>query len=458
MRRLYEAPAYDASRWPDSHWAATAPPPPPDAPLAGTARTEVAVVGAGITGLSAALALAARGVETVVLDAAAPGWGASGRAGGFACLGGSALDEGAIVRRFGEGAARAFLRFQEAAVAEVDAILARHGIDADRGPDGEACLAHAPRALPDLAAWAERRARLGAARARVLRREELAAVGLAGPAFHGGVLGPVGFPLHPLKYSLGLAAAARAGGVRIYGASPVSGLAPAGGGWRLTTPQAVLEARRVLVATNGYGEDDLPPWAAGRRLPALSSILVTRPLTEAERAAQGFTAATMAYDSRRLLHYFRHLPCGRFLFGTRGGLSAAPAAQARIAARARADFEAMFPAWAGVPTERVWSGFVCLTGSLTPFAGPVPGADGVWAAFGWHGNGIALGTLAGARVGAALAGEAPDLPEVLTTPPARFPLPRLRRLLLALVYAGAHLADGRLRAPTRAVAAARPPR
>jgi glycine/D-amino acid oxidase-like deaminating enzyme len=441
--RLYEPHAYDTARWPDSHWAATAPPPPPDPALAGDMRAEAAVVGAGITGLSAALALAARGVEVAVLDAAAPGWGASGRAGGFVCLGSAALDEAAILRRFGEGEARAFLRFQEAAVAEVAAMLDRHGIAADRGPDGEAVLAHRPQALAGLAEAAGLRARLGAARAEVLSRAALAERGLAGPGFHGGVLGPVGFPLHPLKYTLGLAAAARAAGVRLHGASPVTALSPEGGGWRLATPGGTVAARRVLVATNGYGADDLPGWLAGRRLPALSAILVTRPLTDAERSAQGFTAATMAYDSRRLLHYFRHLPCGRFLFGTRGGLSAAPAAQARMQRAARADFEALFPAWAGAATERFWSGLVCLTGSLTPYAGPVPGAPGLWAAFGWHGNGIAAGTLAGARTGAAMAGEAPGLPGVLTTPPARFPLPRFRRGLLALVYAAARLTDGR---------------
>ncbi len=445
MRRLYEPDAYDASRWPDSHWAATVPPPAADAPLVGAARAEVAVIGAGITGLSVALALAERGASVAVLEAAAPGWGASGRAGGFACVGSAALDEAALARRFGEGETRAFLRFQEAAVAAVEAALDRYRIAADRGPDGEACLAHRPGALPALAERAAIRARLGAARARVLRRDELAEAGLAGPQFHGGVLGPVGFALHPLKYSLGLATAARAAGVRLHAASPVTALAPDGGGWRLTTPGGSLQARHAVVATNGYAAEDLPDWLAGRTLPALSSILVTRPLTPAERAAQGFTAATMAYDSRRLLHYFRHLPCGRFLFGTRGGLSAAAAAQARMAARVRTEFEALFPAWAGAATERVWSGLVCLTGSLTPFAGPVPGAPGLWAAFGWHGNGIAPGTRAGARLGAEIAGDAPALPGLMRRPPACFPLPRLRRLLLALAYAGARLADGRLR-------------
>ncbi|MCC6303751.1 MAG: FAD-binding oxidoreductase [Rhodobacteraceae bacterium] len=442
LARLYEAEAYDTSRPPASHWQATAGPPPATTPLALPGRTGTAVIGAGVCGLAAALALALRGEEVAVLDAGPPGWGASGRSGGFVCIGGTKLSETAILRRFGAGEARAFVRFQEDAVAAVAETIATHAIAAEAGPPGEVCLAHSPAAFAALAAAARAREGLGGARARLVPPADLGPEGLAGPGFFGAAINPVGFPVHPLRYLHGLLGAATAAGVRTAFATPVSDLAPAAGGWRLATPAGPLAAARVLIATNGYSSETLPPWIAGRTLPVLSTILVTSPLPPSLRAETGFTDARMAFDSRTLLHYFRHLPDGRFLFGMRGGVSAAPAAQARTIARARAHLAALFPALAPAGIEHAWSGLACLTGSLTAFAGPVPGAEGLHAAFGWHGSGLAMATLAGRRLAPAILGAPSDLPAPLARAPRRFPLAPLRRTMLAAAYLAAGLADG----------------
>lgn len=449
MRRLHDAAAYDTAIWPDSHWRATAVAPPFPA-CAGEGAAPVAVIGAGYAGLSAALALAEAGIEAVVLEAGQPGWGASGRNGGFCCMGGTKLSDARLVRRFGTAETLGFLRFQERAVAHVSETLERLGIDAMKGPEGEVCLAHSS------AAWAAMRREVEARRALLgrapllLPREALAEEGLALEGAFGATIEPVGFPLHPMKYVLHLAAAAARAGAQVFGDSAVTGIAPEAGRWRLTLARGSLLADRVLIATNGYSSEDLPPWLAGRILPAFSTILTTRPLGPAEIAAQGWTGQRMAYDSRRLLHYFRLLPDGRFLFGMRGGLSADPAEQARLRARARADFEAMFPAWAAVETEAEWSGLVCLTGSLTPFAGPVPGAEGLFAAFGWHGTGVSTASLAGTEIGRMMAGSAVRLPAPLATPPRRFPLPRFRLRMLGLAYAFYTLRDGRPKPARRA--------
>lgn len=443
MRRLYEPEAYDTTQWPDSHWRATAPDESACERLIGAATADVAIIGAGYAGLNAALELVeSHGTDVVVLDSGQPGWGASGRNGGFACLGGSKLSDAALTRRYGASAAREFRSFQHAAVQRVDDNLARYGIDAERGPEGEVALAHRRRDWARLQA----QARAGGHDAgRLIPREALAEHGIHGAGFHGALIEPTGFPLHPLKYLQGLAAAARSAGVRIHGDSLVTDLAADGDGWRLQTAEGELRARRVLVATNGYSSDDLPPWIAGRTLPALSSILVTRPLSREERDAQGWTSLQMAFDTRRLLHYFRLLPCGRFLFGTRGGLSARPDRLASVGRMARRHFETMFPAWRDVETERQWSGLVCLTGSLTPFAGAVPGATGVFAAFGWHGNGVTAASEAGRRVARAMAGTHAALPELMQSPPRRVPAAPFRRGLLRLAYIGYGLRDGPVR-------------
>ncbi|MBI1217513.1 MAG: FAD-dependent oxidoreductase [Rhodobacteraceae bacterium] len=449
VRRLYEDPAYDTSRWPPSHWRASLPAPAPAAPLTGFVRAEVAVIGAGYAGLNAALELArGHGADVVVLDAGQPGWGASGRNGGFCCIGGSKLSDRQIVARVGEGGARDFRDFQHRAIERVAGLLSRHGIAARQGPTGDICIAHSPRALKALAEDAEAKMALYGEETELIPAAALAERGLTGAGFHGAAFSPTGFPIHPLAYAEGLAGVARATGVQLYGQSPVVALAPEGQGWRLTTPQGSVLARRVLIATNGYSSDDLPPWIGGRTLPAQSAVLMTRPLSAAERRAQGFTTPIMSYDTRHLLHYFRHLPDGRFLFGMRGGISAATSAAARTAARVRDDFARMFPAWAAVPVEAEWSGFVCLTGSLAPFVGPVPGAQGLYAAFGWHGNGVAPASLGGVLAAGLIAGRPTPVPALMRIPPRRFPLPPLRRTWLRAAYAVYGLQDGAL--PRRA--------
>ena len=441
MRRFYEDAAYDPA-WPGSHWAGTAAL-PAHRPLVGEARAEVAVIGAGYAGLNAALGLARdHGVDVAVLEAAQPGWGASGRNGGFCCLGGAKLEDASVVARHGVQGARDWRGYQRRAIDHVAGLLEAEGIDARQGPRGEALLAHSPVAFAALQAGAEAEAALHGTTPLLVPAAGLAEHGLAGPGFFGAALGAEGFPLDPMRYVQGLARAAGAAGARIWGQSPVTRLEPVAGGWRLTVPGGSLIAGRVLVACNGYAPEDLLPWMARRTLPVFSAILVTRVLTAEERAAQGFTSPLMSYDSRNLLHYFRHLPDGRFLFGMRGGLSARPKAEAATLARLRKHFEALFPAWNGAETETSWSGLACLTGSLAPFVGPVPGAPGLYAAFGWHGNGVAAASLAGAEVARLIAGAPARLPALITTTPRRFPLPR--KLALRAAYAAYALRDGPL--------------
>ncbi len=437
MSRLYSAEIHDPRRWPDSYWLASAPRPAPCPALHGETVADAVIVGAGYAGLNAALELVERfGMDVVVLDAAQPGWGASGRNAGFACLGGAQLDPARMTRLHGADATAEWHRFEAEAVERVRRNLSTLSIDAETGPEGELCLAHSPRAFRQMQQEGG---------GEILDRHALQVLGFGGPGFHGGRLKDKGFGLHPLKYLIGLADAARRQGVRIHGDSAVTSATAQGGKWEVRTTGGRVLARRVLIATNGYSDERLPGWLYGRILPVISSILVTRPLSAAELSEQGWTSRVMAYDSRRLLHYFRLLPCGRFLFGGRGGTSGTAAAEADFAQTLRAEFEALFPAFRHAKTEHRWSGLVCLTGSLTPYCAAVPGADGMFAALGWHGNGVAAASEGGRRIAHAVAGRANPAPRVAQSPPRRFPIPRLRRGMLHAAIAVARLLDGPIR-------------
>lgn len=440
---LYPSSYYDTSRPTPSWWHASASEPAPPCPaLEGDDTCDVAVIGAGYTGLSAALHLARdHGLSVRVLEAGYPGWGASGRSGGFCCIGGAKLSYQAMIRRFGLEETRAFFGVQRAAVDLVRAIAQDEGIDLGAGDaEGEVCLAHRPNRAKELQEEGAFLARSFGVEARWLSPEALAAEGLRS-SLHGGLFLPQGFGLHPLNYARGLARAALAHGAVIHGHSKVIGWAHEGRLHRLATDRGNLRAAQVLLATNGYEQGMLLPAQERRRLPVLSSILVTRPLSAQERQEQGWQTTILAYDSRDLLHYFRLLPDGRFLFGGRGGVSGRPGETAQQRRGMEARFRSFFPAWRAVPFTHFWNGLACLAADRVPHIGPIDGLPGAYQAFAYHGNGVALATWAGRTVAQQIAGRGPQLPAPLRQSAPTFPLPALRKLFLRGAYVGLRLRD-----------------
>jgi glycine/D-amino acid oxidase-like deaminating enzyme len=441
MKRLYHDNAYSIAPDAGNFWQSTVPTPMP-ATLEGDAQTDVAIIGAGYTGLNAALQLTERyGIKTTVLDAAWPGWGASGRNGGFTSLGGSKLSGRSILKRFGEAEAKGFFNAQRATIDQVSQNLETYRIDADRCGDGEYSLAHRP---SDFAAFPEEVRFLKTFHgidASVLTPDELRERGLHSPAFHGGLYLPLGFGVNPLKYVLGLSDAAQRLGAEVFANSPVASVTSEGEGFRVHTPKGSVLAKKVLYATNGYSVDGLPDALSGWFLPILSNILVTRPLTKSEQDAQGWSATELVADTRNLLHYVRLLPDGRFLFGMRGGTGLSPRDEAAMKRNIRASFESLFPAWAHVETPHFWSGLACLSRQLSAYIGPI--GENQYAALAYHGSGVAMGSWAGRQVADIMAGEtAPaELPAVLRQPLKPFPFPRVRRHYLKAAYAWYTLKD-----------------
>jgi glycine/D-amino acid oxidase-like deaminating enzyme len=446
--RLYPATAYDFLRPVDSHWEATAPPlaralPP----LRSGVSVDAAIIGAGYTGLHAACRLTRHhGMHVLVLEAAAPGWGASGRNAGFCCIGSAKLPYAVMLRRYGEAATREFFAAQLDAVAHVANFIATHAIDAERSGNGEFELAHRGWAMAALKAEHELLAAAFGFRTELLNNEQLGERGIAGPEFRGGLWSPVGFGLHPLRYLRALAGLAIDAGAVIHSQSAVTAWRQVRGGHVLSTAGGEVRAKRVLLATNAYSDEAVPRWIGGRLLPALSRMLITRPLTADERLAQGWTSFDLAYDTRSLLHYFRLLPDGRFLFGGRGGTDLSPAGLERALETLRARFERMFPVFAHAEIERSWSGLVCLAMRRVPYIGPIGRMAGGYAALAYHGNGVAFGSYAGrliADVMAGVDGAARRIPRIAAGPLRRFPLPRLRPIYLKAAYSGLSLRDER---------------
>ena len=439
MRRIYSDFAYGPGPRDNCWWDETIT--EPDWPvLKGTVNADVAIIGGGFTGLSAALHLAQSGVSVAVLEAESPGWGASGRNGGFCCLGGSKLSSAAMRRKFGAQATETYEAGEVAAVNLVRELLDKYDIDADTHSRGETQLAHSPRAMQRLRAEAEDMAKAGN-KVDLLEPAQLAEHGLNGP-FHGALTTPVGLGLNPRKYLFGLSRAAQSAGAQLFQRSRATRIMQRDGKHEISTPAGTLRVTKVIIATNGYSSEDLPPWLAGRYLPTQSTAMVTRVLSEDELQKQGWFSDQMAYDSRNLLHYFRLMPDRRFLFGMRGGLMSSARSEKSIRRKLRQDFDRMFPAWTNVETTHCWSGMVCLSRNLAPFVGPIPDSSGMFAGLCYHGNGVAMGTYAGRLLSNLALGQALDLPysPAMQSIP-RFPLGRFRRLLLPPAYAALGLMD-----------------
>ena len=435
MKRIYEPYAYSHHPIERCFWRTSVE--EPNFPrLERDHRCDVVIIGAGFTGLSAAYHLTRDGYSVALLDAQQPMFGATGRNGGFCCLGGGKASDNRLDRLFGKDERLLYRAAEKEAVTLVSQLFHDLKIEADVQSHGETALAHRPK---DAKAFEDELPRIKenyGVDAILHAKEELVQLGFGG-CFFGGMTIPIGFGLNPRKYASTVLEATKCQGAAIFGESPVLSVVKNKSGFELSTRQGTVRADKVIFATNGYSSEDLPRWLHSRFMPVQSSIIVTRQLTDEELSAQGWTSDQIAYDTRDLLHYFRLLPNKRFLFGMRGGLFATDEAQSAISKEIRQNFSTLFPKWREVEIEYEWSGLACLSRSQTPYVGKVPEMEGAFAGFAYHGNGVAMGSYSGALLSDLVQEKQPQTPYPATmrTVPPRFPFGRYRRHLMRPLYA-----------------------
>jgi glycine/D-amino acid oxidase-like deaminating enzyme len=446
-KRLYHRSIYDTARPVPSYWEATAPACDLEhRPLDGEASCEVAIIGGGFTGLSAALHLARdHGIEARVLEAGEIGWGASGRNGGFCGLAATKLSIAGMIRRHGLAEAQRFYAAQRDGIELVETLAEDEGIEYQRAGEGNYEVAHAPRALAGLEDDADALTRHFGIPTRRLSREAFAAEAHDGREQFGGIHIGLGFALHPLRFCRGLADAAARRGAVVHPRSQVTDWERADGRHRLITARGSLSAQQVVLATNAFLPEDLSPRFSGRILPVLSNIITTRPLSQAELAAQSWRTLSPICNSRNLLFYYRLLPDNRFLIGARGDLSGSPAGGEAMKVWLTRRLGQILPGWQGAEIEHFWRGLVCMSRKLAPSLGRLEEDPSVWYGYGYHANGVNTAPWAGQLMARLIAGQADpsrDIPQVMAGQAARFPLPRLRRWAVRGAYLWYRLADG----------------
>lgn len=393
-----------------SYYAATAAACPQSLQLEGQHEADVVVIGGGYTGLHAALNAAERGFSVILLEAGRIGWGASGRNGGQ-MIPGWRKGASELIARYGEAKARTLFDLGMEARALTLGAIEKHAIACDARTNGHLIAAAKPADI----VWmqAEARALEGVMRyphAHVLSREETRAK-LDSPDFHGGFFDGGGGHLHPLKYALGLAAAARATGVQVFEQSQALSVETASG-VAVRTAHGAVRARFGVLACDAL-LDGLEPRIAGRIMPVANYLIATQPLDDPRALIADDLAVS---DSRFVVNYFRMSADGRLVFG--GGERYTPNPPADIPAFVRPYVTRIFPQLANVRIEYAWGGLVSITMSRLPHIGRM---GDLFYAHGYSGQGVLIPALAGRVLAEAMAGTGERFDVLASIAPPEFP-------------------------------------
>ncbi|MGY2049747.1 NAD(P)/FAD-dependent oxidoreductase [Methylobacterium sp. JK268] len=416
----------------DAYWWQAAPLPVlPERPVAPSC--DVVVVGAGYTGLSAAITLARAGRSVQVFDRQHPGEGASTRNGGITS-GNLRLSRAEMVRRFGEARADAVLAEAKAAREDLYAFIAREGIDCDFRLTGRFAGAASPDDYEGLAREAEHlNRRLGIEAHAVSRAEQRSYIGT--DFYHGGNVRMDIGGLHPAKFHAGMLRLALAAGATIHGRTAVLGIRPEGGGYEVTTARGTVRAAHVIVGTNGY-TDTADRWLRRRLVPVRSRIIATAPLSP-NLMGELMPPRMMYTETRRLHYYYRPSPDGtRILFGGRDGTVAGdpdwPTANLR---RALAD---IFPTLDGIDIAQSWFGYVAMNRDMIP---RIFSRRGVRYAAGYCGSGVVWARWAGQKAALQVLGDQAGVSALDFRAPGFVPLMNGKAWFMPGVFAWLSLQD-----------------
>ncbi|HEU0225869.1 MAG TPA: FAD-binding oxidoreductase [Steroidobacteraceae bacterium] len=364
--------------------------------LAGDIAADVCVVGGGLAGVSTALHLAERGYRVALLEAERIGFGASGRS-GAQFLPGYASGQGVLESQLGRGDAQRLWDFTLEGLDLVRERVARHRIDCDL-VHGQAHVAIKPRQERELAAWQEELAgTYGYRSTRMMDRSELEGL-LATRRYRAGLFDSNAAHCHPLRYLLGLAAAAEAAGVRIFEGSRVTSL-ERGAAPLLRTAGGTVRAKQVALCGN-IGQREFAPVLARKTLGIATYIVATRPLGP-ERAASLIRNNMAVTDINWILDYFRRSSDHRLLFGGRVSYSGIDPVGTRRATRLR--MLQVFPQLADAEIEYAWGGFIDITMNRAPQFGRLD--PNVYYLQGFSGHGMVLTGIAGKVLAEAMAGQ-----------------------------------------------------
>ena len=356
-------------------------------------RVDVAVIGAGFTGLSAARTLASGGASVAVFESQTVGWGASSRNGGMV-LTGLKLPAGTLTARYGkEPTARMYAASLES-IDFVEKLVREENIACDFARVGHLEVACKARHFDDFRRSSEAIAREFGHSQRLVPKEQLQSE-IGSSIYYGGLVDNASAGLNPARYVVGLARAAEGAGAAIFEHARVEEIQREGTrGWKIATPRGTLRAKDVLVATSGY-TTRVTPSLQKKIIPIGSYIIVTEILPE-KLAAELSPRNRMIYDSKNYLYYYRLTPDRRMLFGGRAAFFPETSSTIRRSAEIlRRGMLSVYPQLREAKIEYVWGGTLDFAFDIMPHAGQL---DGLHFSLGYAGHGVGMSTYLGDKI------------------------------------------------------------
>jgi glycine/D-amino acid oxidase-like deaminating enzyme len=393
-----------------NYWLTTTEFPITDASRSLPEIVDVAVIGAGFTGLSAARTLAKRGARVAVLEAETIGWGASSRNGGMV-LTGMKLGVNKLISMYGRELTQRMYAASLATIDCVEQIIEEERIECDFSRCGHLEVACKQKHFADYARQAEVIDRDFNHKLRVVQRQELSAE-IGSTIYYGGMVDEVSAGCNPARYVAGLAGAAMRAGAEIYENTRVQSIERTSHegqpGWKLGTSRGSLWAHEVFVGTSGYTGAVTP--ALQKKLIPIGSFIITTEVLPAPLARELSPRNRMIYDSKNYLYYYRLTPDGRMLFGGRAAFFPESDQTIRRSAELlRRGMIGVYPQLRDARIEYVWGGTLDFAFDIMPHAGQI---DGMYYAVGYAGHGVAMATFQGQKIAELMAGDKPENPFV----------------------------------------------
>jgi glycine/D-amino acid oxidase-like deaminating enzyme len=421
---------YPASYWADSSGSA----PIDDGPINSDINVDVAIIGSGYTGLSCAIHLAEQqGIKSHILEANQTAWGCSGRNAGFILKSTGRKPYSSMIRQWGKETAQGIYNEVCEGVETVnqliDGISQQTDIDCEPQSKGYLRVAHKPSMVKELYQQSKLLEKEFGYSTEILSAEQIKQQYFDSQDAFGAIRFSDGYGINPLKLAWGYQQLARQAGVKIHTGSPVTN-------WQkneskkqqLHTPNGIVTADKVVIATNGYTPKGFHDAVDNRTLPVLSQIIVTEPLSESQLAETNFITDNVVMDTRALKYYFRKLPDNRILFGGRGAISGKDADDPYFANRLLKVLRKSFAPLDSINFDYSWSGWISVSLDDLPHICQADEHGHVFYSMGYCGNGVSFAVQAGKRLAERVAGiELPTVPLYSKQLP-KFPFAKFRRV------------------------------